>query len=152
MKPYYSNYQHKGFINEWWGQVSLSLNRSHLIIYPWVWGYSSWTCAYCTRAGWSSETWGPDYGLGRQLFLNAVQGNDTHFSVRHLDGSKPIDIPSLSTQSYSCYPCQKKIPLNYPDEYKWVGKWITCKKTMKKLSCFTVFEGSALYLLGFCYP
>lgn len=131
MKPYYSNYQHKGLINELWGQVLLPLNRSHSIIYPWVWGYSAGSCAYCTRAGLSSKTWRLDYRLGRQLLLNAIQGNDTHFSVRHLDGLKPMDIQSLSTKSYSFYLCKKKkkkIPLNYPDTYTWVGSWITYRK------------------------
>lgn len=48
LKPYYSNYQQERLINELWGQVSLSLNRPHSIIYPWVWGYSSESCAYYT--------------------------------------------------------------------------------------------------------
>lgn len=50
MKPYYSNYHHKGLINEWWGQVLLSLNRPCSIIHLQVWGYSPECSTHCTRA------------------------------------------------------------------------------------------------------
>lgn len=50
MKPYYSNYHHKGLINEWWGQVLLSLNRPCSIIHLQVWGYSPECGTHCTRA------------------------------------------------------------------------------------------------------
>lgn len=144
MKPYYSNYHHKGLVNEWWGQVLLSLNRPYSIIHLQVWGYSPECSTHCTRALRprdqitvlvESICWKQFRGLAH-IFQPGI------WVVYSQKIFKAYTWSTISFYSYS------KDSLTNLENYTQIGKWIHYRKKDKDV--FLTFGFLMAIFSAFC--